>query len=296
MESKINFFDAAEANKRNSLILLFLMFIIYLGMIFFFSDMLELGLFGVIIGVLVLVIYMGISYYQGDKIILSMSGAREIKEGEYPFIQNVVEGLALSCQIPKPKIYIIEDSAPNAFATGNNPNKASIAITRGLLESMKKEEIEGVIAHEISHIANYDIRFSMIAIVFAGAIAFLADLVWRGVRWSGGSSRKKNDVSAILFLIGLVFIILAPIFAELVRFAISRQREYLADANGARLTRYPSGLASALKKIKEFNQPTNSANKNTAPLYFSNPFPMGFGSLFATHPPIEERIKRLESM
>jgi heat shock protein HtpX len=287
-----SFFDAIAANKRNSIFLMVVMFFIFLAMISAVSYLFDFGIFGPTLGFFALILYAGVVFNSGDKIILSMTGAKEAKRKDHPFLFNVVEGLALASQIPIPKVYIINDEAPNAFATGKDPKHASIAVTTGLLKVMKREELEGVIAHEISHIANYDIRFSMIAVVFVGAIALLGDFVWRMLFYGGG--RRKDGGG--LILIGLVFVILAPIFAQLVKFAISRQREYLADANGAKITRYPPGLASALEKIKKANMPTKAANDTTASLFFSNPFPHKIGFLGSTHPPIDERIKRLKGM
>ncbi len=297
MAEHISFFDAIDANKRNSVILIAVMFAIFLAMVVAFSYIFDLGYCGPILGFFALLVYALIVFYQGDQIILSLSGAKQVSEKDQPFLYNVVEGLSLASQIPVPKVYIVDDPSPNAFATGRDPQHASLAVTSGLLSMMKREELEGVVAHEISHIANYDIRFSMIAVVFVGAIALLGDFAWRMMWMGGGGSRRDRGGGAGIFLlIALVFVILSPIFAEFVRFAISRQREYLADANGARLTRYPPGLASALNKIKAAGIPTKSANDATAPLYFSNPFPSKIGSLFASHPPIDERIKRLQAM
>ncbi|MEW6748401.1 MAG: M48 family metalloprotease [Candidatus Micrarchaeota archaeon] len=294
MQEKISFFDAIDANKRNTYILIGAMFAIFLGLIWSVSYIFDLGYCGPAMGFLFLLVYTIIVYFQGDSVILALSGAREAKKQEYPFYYNVAEGLAIASQIPMPKLYVIEDPSPNAFATGRDPQHASVAVTTGLLSMMKKEELEGVIAHEISHIANYDIRFSMMAVVFAGAIALLGEFAWRAMFY-GGSNRREKGGGAMM-LIALVFVILAPIFSQIVRFAISRQREYLADANGARLTRYPEGLASALEKIKNASIPTKAANDTTASLYFSNPFPQKIGFLGSTHPPIEDRIKRLRTM
>ena len=297
MPEHISFFDAAAANKRNSAILVAVMFVIFLLMAAFLSYLLDIGWFGIALGFIFLLFYTFVVYFSGDSIILALSGAKEATPEKYPFLYNVVEGLALASQIPMPKIYVIDDPAPNAFATGRDPKHASVAVTTGLLGMMKREELEGVLAHEISHVANFDIRFSMVAIVFAGAIALLGDFAWRSMRFGlGGNREDRGGGSAILIIIALVFVILAPIFAELVRFAISRQRESLADANGARITRYPEGLASALEKIKAASLPTKTASNATAPLYFADPFPAGLGSLFSTHPPIDERIKRLRAM
>lgn len=291
---RISFFDAIEANKRNSLILIFVMCCLFIAMTIAISYIFDLGVCGPVIGFFGLLLYTVIVYFQGSNIILMMSGAKEVQKQDQPFLFNVVEGLALASQIPMPKIYIVNDPSPNAFATGRDPNHAAVSVTTGLLSMLNREELEGVIAHEISHIANYDIRFSMIAIVFVGAIAMMGDMAGRFL-WFGGGNRRDRGGGGLV-LIALVFAILAPIFAELVRFAISRQRESLADANGARLTRYPEGLAGALEKIKKASIPTESATKTTAPLYFSDPFINKFGSLVATHPPLDERIKRLRSM
>ncbi|MGV8085056.1 MAG: zinc metalloprotease HtpX [Candidatus Bilamarchaeum sp.] len=291
----ISFFDAIEANKRNSIILIFVMICLFIGMTIAISYIFDLGICGPVVGFLGILLYTVIVYFQGSNMILMMSGAKEVQKQEQPFLFNVVEGLSLASQIPMPKIYLIQDQSPNAFATGRDPKNSAIAVTTGLLGMMNRQELEGVLAHEISHIANYDIRFSMFAIVFVGAIAMMGDLAGRFV-WFGGDRRDRGNGGGAIILIALVFAILGPIFAELIRLALSRQRESLADANGARLTRYPAGLASALEKIKNASIPTQSATKTTAPLYFSDPFINKFGSLFATHPPLDERIKRLKSM
>jgi len=298
MPERINFFDAIDANKRNSAILMAVMFAIFMAAIWAISYIFDLGVCAPILGFFALLFYALVTYYAGDKAILAMSGAKEASAKEYPFLYNVVEGLALASQIPMPKLYVIEDPAPNAFATGRDPKHASVAVTTGLLSMMKREELEGVVAHEISHIGNYDIRFAMLAIVFAGAIALMGDFAWRSMRFgfSGSGNRDRGGGGGILILIALVFVILSPIFAQIVRLAISRQREYLADATGVKLTRYPDGLASALAKIKNANLPTRAANDTTASLYFANPFPGKMGFLGSTHPPIDDRIKRLKSM
>ncbi|MEW6036227.1 MAG: M48 family metallopeptidase [Candidatus Micrarchaeota archaeon] len=296
MAEHISFFDAIEANKRNSYLLIALMFAIFMGCVWAISYILDIGLCGPILGFFALLLYTVTVYFAGDGIILALSGAKEAKREQYPFLYNVAEGLALASQIPMPKLYVIEDPAPNAFATGRDPKHASVAVTTGLLQMMKREELEGVIAHEMSHIANYDIRFAMIAVVFAGAIALLGDFAWRMMWLGGGRGGRRDRGGGGLVLIALVFVILAPIFAQVVRFALSRQREFLADANGARLTRYPEGLASALEKIGKAGLTTRAANDTTASLFFSNPFPQKIGFLGSTHPPIDERVKRLRAM
>jgi heat shock protein HtpX len=296
MAERISFFDAADANRRNSLVLIAVMFFLFMAVALAISYIFDIGLCGPVLGFFGLLFYTLIVYFQGDAIILAISGAKEARREEFPFLYNVVEGLALASQIPMPRLYVIDDPSPNAFATGRDPKHASVAVTTGLLAMMKREELEGVVAHEISHIANFDIRFSMIAIVFVGAIALMGDFTWRMLFYGGGGNRRDRGGGGPLILIALFFVILAPIFAQIVRFALSRQREYLADANGARLTRYPEGLASALTKIGNAGLPTKAANDTTASLYFSNPFPQKIGFLGSTHPSIEDRVKRLRAM
>ena len=300
MAEHISFFDAIEANKRNSILLIVLMGIVFILVVAAISYIFDIGLIGPILGVIVLFVYTLIVFYSGDAIILSLSSAKEARKEDFPFLFETVEGLALASQIPTPKIYVINDQSPNAFATGRDPKHASIAVTTGLLSIMNHEELEGVIAHEMSHIGNYDIRFAMIAVVFLGAIAIIAAFTWRmaflGGIGGGRRDRRGGEMNIIIIVIALVFVILAPIFVQLVQLALSRQREYLADANGARMTRYPEGLASALEKIKNVNMPTKEATDTTASLYFSNPFPKKISVLGSTHPPIDDRIKRLRSM
>lgn len=291
---KVNIFDAIGANKRNSYILLFLVVMLFMAVVVVLSELLGLGTCGYFLGFVVLVFYTLSAYYAGDRVVLALSGARELSKKEQPFIYNVVEGLSIAAGIPMPKLYVIDDPSPNAFATGRDPKHSSIAVTKGLLETMNREELEGVIAHEISHIANYDIRFMTLAVVLVGAIGLISAVVLRSSLYGvfrGGRGRGGGA----MVVIGLAFIILAPIFATLVRMAISRQREYLADANAAKLTRYPPGLANALEKIGKYPKGMKNADDVTAPLYISNPMKKAEG-MFATHPPIMDRIQRLRSM
>jgi len=239
------------------------------------------------------------SYFAGDKLVLAQSRAQEVPEGEEKVLRDVVETLALGLGIPTPKLYVIEDPAPNAFATGRDPNHASVAVTRGLLETMDRSELEGVIAHELSHVGNRDIRVMLLVTVLVGTVALLSDWLLRSMWWGGRSRDRNSSGGGILLLVGLVLAILTPIIATLIQLAVSRQREYLADASGAFLTRYPEGLASALRKIAADQHVLSVANKATASLYIANPLkdhPFQFDGLFDTHPPIEERIKRLEAM
>ena len=240
-----------------------------------------------------------VSYFAGDKLILAQSQARELGPDEERKLRDVVESLALGLGIPTPKIYVIEDSAPNAFATGRDPQHASIAVTRGLLDKLDRTELEGVIAHELSHIGNRDIRVMVLVVVLVGTVALLADWMWRSMFWGRGRDRDRGGGGAIIAVIAIALAVLTPIVATLIQLAVSRQREYLADASGALLTRYPPGLASALRKIAADKEPLEVANKATAALYIANPLkdaPAFFDHLFDTHPPIEERIKRLEAM
>lgn len=236
-----------------------------------------------------------ISYWYSDKIVLSMSGAKLAKREEYMDLYNTVENLSITAGLPMPKVYVIEDASPNAFATGRNKEHAVVAVTTGLLTLLNKPELEGVISHELSHIGNRDILLSTVVVVLVGFISIISDMFVRGMM-RGGDNKKG---SGIILVIGFIFIILSPIFAKLIQLAISRKREFLADASGALLTRYPEGLASALKKISNSNIPLKRTNSATAHLYISNPL-SGAGkkisSLFSTHPSVEERVKALTGM
>lgn len=241
------------------------------------------------------------SYWYSDKIALSLSGAKEANYEQYPYLHNVVEGVAIAAGIPKPKVYVINDPSPNAFATGRNPNNSAIAVTTGLLELLNRTELEGVIAHEISHIKNYDILLATIAAILVGIVIIMRDLIFRfSLRggFGGRSRRSKSDGNAIFLIIGLILLIIAPIFLTIIRMAISRQREYLADSSGAFLTRYPEGLASALEKLEKFKQPLKTATEAMAHMYIVNPFTknVNIESLFNTHPPLKNRILRLRSI
>lgn len=293
---KISFFDAASANKTKSTILLFGLFVFYLVVLWVFSYVFDLGIFGFILGVFSLLFYALITYYAGDKILLSISGAKKIEEKDFPYIFNTVEGLALAAQIPTPQIYLVNDNSPNAFATGRDPEHSSLAMTTGLLKIMNKEEIEGVIAHEMSHIANFDIRMTMVATVFGASIGLISGIATRILFFGGRRDRDDREGGSGLAIIGILFLILAPIFSQLAQLALSRQREYLADTTGARMIRNPNALADALEKISKVNLPVEHATDATAGLYFALPKANQFFQLFSTHPPIEERIKRLRGM
>ncbi len=247
------------------------------------------------------ILYGSISYFFSDKVALFAAGATPIKKQDHFELYTMVENLAITAGLPTPKIYIINDPTPNAFATGRNPEHASVAYTTGILQILNKQELQGVTAHELSHIKNYDIRIMTIVVVLIGLVVLISDILLRvGLFGGGGRSRENNGQAAIAFLvIGLIAAILAPFIAQIIQLAVSRSREYLADASGAMLTRYPQGLASALQKIQQHAGKLQNANHATAHLYIANPFGGKnahrgfFNRLFATHPPTEERIKRL---
>jgi len=243
------------------------------------------------------------TYYNSDKIVMAISGAKQIQKKDNPTLFRTVENLCIASGLPMPKIYIIDDTAPNAFATGRDPKHAAIAFTSGILAKLSKLELEGVTAHELSHVGNYDTRLMTIVSILVGSIALLADWFIRITWWGGARDRDENNSSnAIFMVIALVLAILAPIIAILIQLAISRKREFLADASGALLTRNPDGLAEALLKISADKEPLEVANKATAHLYIVNPFKEGhklvgkFAGLFNTHPPIEQRVKALRTM
>jgi heat shock protein HtpX len=236
-------------------------------------------------------------YWFSDKVALSMSRAVPASESSYTELHNIVENLAITAGLPKPRAYIIPDQAPNAFATGRNKDHAAIAVTEGLLQRLDRSELEGVIAHELSHIGNRDILISTIAVVLAGCISIVSDFFLRGMIRRNSDDNKGGNA---LVIIGILLMILAPLFAVLIRLAISRKREFLADASGALLTRYPEGLAKALEKIAAYDHPMNHASDATAHMFISNPFGSqalkGIHGLFATHPPVDERIRALRDL
>ncbi len=244
-----------------------------------------------------------ISYYYSDRIVLGISGARPANKLEDKFLQGVVENVCLGAGIDKPAIYVIEDSAPNAFATGRDPKHAVICVTTGILAKLSRTELEGVIAHEISHIKNYDVRLMSLVSVMVGLIALLADWFLRMSFWGRGRDRDKGGIEAVILVLGIVFAILSPIIGQLIQLSISRRREFMADAGSVAITRQPQGLIAALEKISSDHEPLEAANKATAHLYIANPFKdktksaVGwFSGLFNTHPPIEERLNQLKKM
>jgi heat shock protein HtpX len=298
-------YEQITRNKWKSFFLILFFLCLIFAISWAFGEVTGLGTLGLVIaGVIAVAMTFG-SYFASDKIVLAISRARPVKKEDYPYLYNVVEGLAIAAGLPKPRCYVIDDTAPNAFASGRNPENSVIVVTTGLLQKLNRAELEGVIAHEMSHIKNYDILVQTLAVVMVGIVALLSDWTLRTFFWGGGRRRSKDKSSGggnagqILIVVALVLAILSPIIAQLLRLAISRKREFLADANGALLTRYPPGLASALKKLSADREPLEAANKATAHLYIVNPLKNIKGrvnKLFSTHPPIEKRIAELEKM
>src|SRR3989338_2917707 len=296
-------YDEISSNKRKSFLLIFCFFVLVIALGYALGMLYGNQYSGLILALVIGVVYFLFSYYAGASTILTMTRAKEATKPEYTSLINTVEGLAIAAGLPKPpKVYVIDDSALNAFATGRNPDHAAITVTTGLLHKLNKLELEGVIAHEMSHIKNYDIRVMMLAAVMVGLVVLLSDFFLRSFLWGGKQGRKDENGGAIIFIVvGIILAVLATLVGELMRLAISRKREFLADASGALLTRYPKGLADALKKIKGDPDPlVDTANKATAPLFISIPFrkdhPSRMQKWFSTHPDINERIKRLEEM
>jgi len=298
-------YEQISRNKWKSagLIVFFMAFIFVLT--WFFEYVMGWGKGGLVLAVVVAMGMAAVGYYSSDKIVLGISRARPVTKEEYPYLHNVVEGLAIAAGVPPPRCYVIDDTAPNAFAAGRKPETAVICVTTGILEKLNRVELEGVIAHEMSHIKNYDVRLQTLVVVMAGVVALLSDWMLRGFMWGGGKRRGgrsrggSGGAEGILVLVGLALAFLSPLIATIIQLAVSRKREFLADASAAMLTRYPAGLASALRKISADKEPLEAANKATAHLYIVNPLKDIKGSinrLFSTHPPIEERIAALEKM
>jgi heat shock protein HtpX len=297
----MNAFDESAVNKFKSYLLMFCFSLIIIALGYVFGNIYGQGNISVIIFFMILafiisIIMALISYYTGDKAALSISKAYPANRRDHAHYINSVEGLAIAAQIPAPKIYVLPDQSINAFATGRDPNNASIAVTEGALKKLNRVELEGVIAHEMGHVKNYDMRLMTITVILVGLIALLSDFFLRSMMFGGGDGESR-EMNPLFLIIGIVLAILAPIIAQLIQLAISRKREYTADATGAILSRHPEGLANALKKIKKDSMETKNASKATAHLYFSEPLRKGFwNNLFSTHPPLDERIRRLEDM
>ncbi len=298
-------YEQIAANKRKTiyLILGFVVLLTLVGLAFNFF--LQGGVVGFAIVALIVIGSSFLSYYNSDKVALAMAHAQPADPVQYARYHNLVEGLCIASGLPKPRLYVVEDDAPNAFSTGRNPKHAAIAATTGLLDKMNRVELEGVLAHELSHIRNYDVLVMTLAVTMVGIIALLADFFLRWGFFMGGRRRDDSGgaVGAIMAIFGLILLIFAPIIASLMQFAVSRRREYLADASGVQMTRYPPGLISALKKLESDHTVTHFASKATAHLWIEEPLDKEstqrsskFNHLFDTHPPIEERIHALEQM
>jgi heat shock protein HtpX len=296
-----------SANKRNSLLLIagFIAFVVVFGYVVGFAwtgDPLG-AVFGLVLAFVVGTVSGLATYYGGDRMVLAASRARRISHDDAPVLFNVVEEMAIAGGLPMPEVYVIEDSAPNAFATGRDPDHAKVAVTTGLLQKLDRDELQGVIAHEMAHVGNLDIRYAMLVGILVGTVVLVSDFFLRSL-WFGGPRRHGRSegggyVQLIMLMIALVLAILAPLFARLLQLSISRQREYLADATAVQLTRNPKGLADALQKISGDREVLEVANRATAHLYIVNPikrFEKRAKGLFSTHPPVEERIKVLRSL
>lgn len=292
------------SNKRKTWVLLIVFFLLLaivgyaVGFLFMNS-----GIWGVTVAMIIGLIYALTMIFQSTEIVMSMNGAREVDRNEEPVLYHVVEDMAMVAQIPMPRVYVIDDQGLNAFATGSNPQNAAVAATSGLLDIMNREELEAVIGHEVSHIRNYDIRISTIAVALASAITLLSSMTGRMMWWGGASRSRRNSdrdsggLEVIMLVISLLAIVLAPLAATIVQLAISRQREFLADASSVELTRNPQGMINALLKLENSQPMTHHVDDASSALYINDPQKRGFlKKLFYTHPPISERIERLKNM
>lgn len=282
------------ANKRKTVIIMAI-FVVFVGAIVWIFDKYMGGGTGIFYGGLIgAVVYAIITYYAGARMALAVNGAKEIQKNDNPRLWRVVENLSITDGLPMPRVYIINDPSPNAFATGRDPKNAAVCVTSGLLEIMNDDELTGVLAHEMGHVKNYDIRVSMIAFALTAVISLIADIIFQ-MTWFRGNDRENNN--QVFLLLGIAAAILAPIIATMIQLAVSRQREYLADATGALTTRYPEGLISALSKIEHTGSALKRQNTATAHLFFASPLRgHSITNLFSTHPPIPDRIKRLQDM
>jgi heat shock protein HtpX len=302
--------EQIAANKRKT-VLLFVVAIAFTALIGYAIGFLffQGGVVGVVLATILAVALSLGSYFAGDRIVLASTGAREVTAEQEPRLHNIVEGIAIAAGVPKPHVYVVPEQAPNAFATGRNPEHSSIAVTQGLLDIMNRVELEGVIGHEMSHVLDRDILVGTVVATVVGAAVLMSEFFMRSWFWSGGRMGGRRDggdgggiVMLVLFAVGIVLLILAPLAGQLIKLSVSRNREYLADAEGVLLTRYPPGLISALEKIRDAPHAMRSANNATAHLWLEQPSRVPgqetstMEKLFSTHPPIEERIQRLKEM
>lgn len=302
-------YEQIARNKRKTFVILFGFVGLVMAVAVAFNILFGGGPVGLVVIVVIAAAMALFSYYNSDKVALAASHAKPADEAEYRRYHNLVEGLCIAAGLPKPRLYVVDDPAPNAFATGRNPKHAAIAVTTGLLDKMNRVELEGVIAHELSHVKNYDILVTTVAVIAVGAIALLADIGLRFAFWGGLRDRRDSNDSGglggIIALLALVLLVLAPFVGYAMQFAMSRNREFLADASGVQLTRYPPGLISALEKLRGDQAVVHYATKATAQMWIEQPLEQAtdgkdarsrFNNLFDTHPPLEERIKRLQEM
>ncbi|MFF1878641.1 M48 family metallopeptidase [Leifsonia sp. NPDC058230] len=288
-------YRAIARNKRNTVITI-LLFLLIIGGLGWLAAVIYQSITILVVVVIGAVLYAVFQYYLGSREALSMSGAIPIQKSDNPRLWNVVENLSITTGTPMPQVYIVNDPAPNAFATGRDPQHASVAATTGLLDIMTDAELEGVMAHELGHVRNYDIRLGMIVFGLTVAIGFIADIFLR-MAFFGGNRNNNNGGNPVVLVFGLIAAIIAPLVATLIQLAVSRQREYLADATGAMTTRHPDALASALLKLEAYGRPMRKQNTSMAHLWIANPLkPSLMSRLFSTHPPIPERVERLEKM
>lgn len=285
-------YSAIASNKRKTVFIIFF-FLVFAGLLAWLLGAIYGDSTAIAVGIFALC-YTAIMYFAGSSLSLAVNGAQEIQKSDNPRLWRIVENLAITDGLPMPRVFIMPDPAPNAFATGRKPEKSAVCVTQGLLGIMDDQELEGVLAHELGHIKNYDIRVSMIAFALSAIISLIADFILR-ITWFNNRDRENNN--QVLMLAGIVAAIIAPLVATLIQLAISRRREYLADATGALTTRYPEGLASALAKIEQTGSTLRRQNTATAHFFFANPLRgHSLSNLFSTHPPIEDRINRLRQM
>jgi heat shock protein HtpX len=301
-------YEQIGRNKRRTFVILAAFVGLVALVALAFTVLFSAGWVGVVIAAIIAGSLAFFSYFNSDKVALAASRAKPADENEYRLYHNLVEGLCIAAGLPKPRLFVVDDPAPNAFATGRNPEHAAIAVTTGLLEKMNRVELEGVLAHELSHIKNYDILVTTVAVVAVGAIALISDIGLRFAFWGGASGRRDNNdsspIGAVIAVLALALIVLAPFAAYLMQFAMSRNREYLADASGVQLTRYPPGLISALEKLRDDKAVVHYATKATAQMWIEQPLETSpekgkrrhFDTMFDTHPPLEDRIARLQEM
>ena len=294
-------YDLIAANKRKTFLFIVITSLFLGALGYVIVQVLDWGIGGYIVFAVFIIVYNVVLYYNSDKIALKATGSVPADPDEFRMLHNIVEEVSIAAGTPKPKVYIMPSPAPNAFATGRNPQNASIAVTTGLLEIMNRQELQGVIAHEMSHIRNYDMLLMTVVAAIGGLIILLRDFFLRSMFFGGRrrSRRSGGQAGVVLLVIGLVLAIIAPIFVALIRSAISKQREYLADASGAYITRYPQGLAQALAKLRDAGQKVKRASDANAHLFIASPFGkdrLDVASMFATHPPIDKRIERLNSL